>query len=623
MELERVVNKLLTKDRDLRYQGAAEVIADLKRLEINLDSGSGVSRTGMLPKKRRTFRPLHGVAAVAVFSLGALGAWFFAGPSTESKYLKSPIHLNLILPDSVIYSNPHWSADGTRLLFSADQGNKKGFIVEYDLTTGTLTELTDADHNRWPKYAPDTRSILFVNSGGTLMRQAVGSNQAGPVAEVEKKNGLAWISPNEIVFARYPAVLVRDLVSGLEDTLNLEIDARWFHHPAVTADSSILFAGTYFGIRAVDLSTREMLPSLEMNDDYLYGVTSNGYILYQQGNLATVWARKFDADSRIYKGQGFVLFSTLGVAVSRVGHIIYKPLVGRASSLPIEPIYVYTNGKRGAFVGHSGTFSSGDADEFRTSPDGQYLAVRIIEGGILRFERSSRTTIELVDLSIPDVYPSQFSYDGKWLYYYAKRSDVWGIYRVDSEGKNPPEPVVVADRHNLLPSISRDGITLVFARRNEETGWDIWGKNLLTQEESPIVVAEGRQFNPRISPDARFVAFDSRDVRGESSVLVTDLDSGTTIVVEEGVTVPRWDWEGAYLYYESKVLGEIYRVPFDGSAGIAFGERETMFSDHDSDHTHWDTPPEDDTILVATPAIGPTSSSPWTVILNWASTLEQ
>ena len=146
----------------------------------------------------------------------------------------------------------------------------------------------------------------------------------------------AWISPSEIVFARYLAVLVKDLVSGLEDTLNPEMDARWFHHPAVTADSSILFAGTYFGIRAVDLATREMLPSLEMNDGYLFGVTSNGYILYQPGDLPTVWARKFNTDTRVYEGQGFVLFSTMGVAVSRAGHIIYKPQVGPATSLPID-----------------------------------------------------------------------------------------------------------------------------------------------------------------------------------------------------------------------------------------------------------------------------------------------
>jgi eukaryotic-like serine/threonine-protein kinase len=49
-ELERILNKLLEKDRDLRYQVAAELRGDLKRLQREMDSGRATAASSSSPR---------------------------------------------------------------------------------------------------------------------------------------------------------------------------------------------------------------------------------------------------------------------------------------------------------------------------------------------------------------------------------------------------------------------------------------------------------------------------------------------------------------------------------------------------------------------------------------------
>ena len=69
-KLEDIINKALEKDRNLRYQSAAEMRADLQRLKRDTDSGKSANVTDSPPASRK--RRLQWIAAAAVGVIAAI-----------------------------------------------------------------------------------------------------------------------------------------------------------------------------------------------------------------------------------------------------------------------------------------------------------------------------------------------------------------------------------------------------------------------------------------------------------------------------------------------------------------------------------------------------------------------
>jgi hypothetical protein len=68
-ELERIINKALEKDRDVRFQSSAELCADLKRLRRDTTSGK-IATTDLLVRtgKPRWLWPVAIVSAVVILA---------------------------------------------------------------------------------------------------------------------------------------------------------------------------------------------------------------------------------------------------------------------------------------------------------------------------------------------------------------------------------------------------------------------------------------------------------------------------------------------------------------------------------------------------------------------------
>src|SRR5262249_6297243 len=121
-ELSRIVNTALEKDRDLRYQSAAELKTDLKRLKRDSESQHSGKTPVPIAPTHPTLRAGWIVAAAAVLAVAVGAGWFLsrrravsvpgASPGAQITLAVLPFqnlggdpsidHLRLALPDEVV-----------------------------------------------------------------------------------------------------------------------------------------------------------------------------------------------------------------------------------------------------------------------------------------------------------------------------------------------------------------------------------------------------------------------------------------------------------------------------------------------------------------------------------------
>jgi eukaryotic-like serine/threonine-protein kinase len=77
VELERVINKALEKDRDVRYQHASDIKADLKRVKRDMESAKTQPSGAATPARSRKTAVIGAMVSVCIAALVVAGAFYF------------------------------------------------------------------------------------------------------------------------------------------------------------------------------------------------------------------------------------------------------------------------------------------------------------------------------------------------------------------------------------------------------------------------------------------------------------------------------------------------------------------------------------------------------------------
>jgi eukaryotic-like serine/threonine-protein kinase len=205
-EFERIISRLLEKDRETRYQSAADVRADLKRVERDSSSGATAAMTAA-PGPRF---PVGFAVAAAIASAGVAAAiyLFLREPPSPVTLPSEYVQLTNFTDSAVA---PSLSPDGRMVTFKRGSGSdpflSPGQIWVKLLPNGEPLRLTNSPERKYrPVFSPDGNRVAYTQ------REAYGDNGSwdtwtvpalggSPTRLLPNASGLSWMSDGRVLFS--------------------------------------------------------------------------------------------------------------------------------------------------------------------------------------------------------------------------------------------------------------------------------------------------------------------------------------------------------------------------------------------------------------------------------------
>jgi Tol biopolymer transport system component len=583
--VDRLVKTCLAKEPDGRWQSARDVWRELQWIVRDPASGAVVRR-----KRERL--------AWSLAPLLIIGAAMFVvvrlrdspvNPAVVRFTVNAPADTSL--PSRGPFS-PQISPDGKRLVFMAvREGGPLLALRSLDaLETHVLPGTEGA---RFPFWSPDSHVVAFF-VGAQLKKIDVSGGPVRTICEAAYGLGGTWNRDDVIVFTRSDTEdLYRVPAAGGQPTpLALTKSGKFQSRPQFLPDH------------------RRFLYFVEPDAVYLASLDGNaptrlpvkarialyappGYLLFSEEG--TLVAQRFDSE----------LTTPLGDPMPLAENVVTGPPPGSAATPGGAPFSVSENGvlayatrpaigvrvasfdRTGRTLDTVEPLPAQPVGGLELSPDAAQIAMQSPPGPspdseIWLFDLARRRPTQLTFSAGADRRPI-WSPDGRRLVFASRRREAPGLYQKLVRGQQPEELLLRSQSHErdeYWPSDwSPKGI--VYESGSDPEDVELWMLPLDgARKPYPLVSESGNHHGARVSPDGRWLAYQTMFPTGSPDVVVQSLTTpgAKWRISTGGASSPRWRGDGKELFYLAND-GRLIAVPIEGDSvsGLRLGTAQTLF----------------------------------------------
>jgi eukaryotic-like serine/threonine-protein kinase len=576
-ELERIINKCLEKDRDLRYQSACELRSDLKRLVR--DTGSGRTASADLKIGPDTLIqgvhlwrwpwPVIGVGLALLITTGL--SYLLNSRKPPPKILGSAQLTNDGRPkDGPLVS------DGPRLYFSEWRGGGGGggwgrSLVQVSIEGGDTVIVTTPFQALRPLGISPTDTELLIAS-----------------SEIGEEESQLWALP---VIGGSPRSLGEARIS----------DAAW--SPDMQEMVSMSGSDLYLSNRnGEDRRKLVSVPGVPSEPRWSPDGTKLRFTLEQpKTGTSSLWevsrdgahlhALRPSSDSQCcgnwtQDGNYFVFASSRGATMNIWAIREKSGLLERASREPVQ-------------------LTAGPMSFFSPLPsrDGKKLFAIGTQshGELAHYDAKLRQFIPYLSGISADQL--DFSRDGQWVAYLTYPEGSLWRSRIDGTQKLQ---LTFAPMQINNPRWSPDAKRILFTGSTSGGGWKMYMVSAQGGTPRQVISDEGSEFWADWSPDGNSVVFDSLPSEGKGErIQVTDLNShhSTPLAESAGLILPRWSRLGRYIAAKRQRDSKLVVFDFTIQRWKALTDipADNYNWSHDDRYVYFKSPAGDETALYRIP----------------------